>query len=102
LNLDRSIEKIFYRLKKIESQEETDDNDNEIEAKFAKLRAARAKKTCPCSWVNLRTNYHDLIQLCSLISKLSMVKIHKYSTLYPKEFDFNIIEENLSIISNCK
>lgn len=47
MNLDRSIEKIFYRLKKIESQEETDDNDNEIEAKFAKLRAARAKKTAP-------------------------------------------------------
>jgi hypothetical protein len=50
LKLERSISNLSKRLDKIvESKEGSEDNDIEIaiEARFAKLRGARAKKTTP-------------------------------------------------------
>jgi hypothetical protein len=44
LNLDKSIEKLNERLGVIEWQETIGETDAEIEARFAKLREARAKK----------------------------------------------------------
>jgi hypothetical protein len=45
LKLDKSIEKLSGRLDVIEEETSEEETDYEIEARFAKLREARAKKT---------------------------------------------------------
>ncbi len=45
MKLDKSIDKLIERLDVIEKQTSREETDYEIEARFAKLREARAKKT---------------------------------------------------------